>query len=100
MRIILMCSMLALTLPAAFASSPAAWDELYRSSSQACLQKSGLRDARILEGPITFSGAVLYRIGGIWPQAHMQGKIGKVYCLHPYPDGAPEIAESLRMPAH
>jgi len=29
-----------------------------------------------------------------WPQAHMQGKTGKVYCLHPYPNGEPEIVDA------
>lgn len=77
----------------ASASSPDAWQELYRTTGQACLQASRLKDAKLIGAPVTFAHAVLYRINGVWPQAHMKGKKAKVYCLHPYPDGTPEIVE-------
>lgn len=94
MRNILMFSALAAVASAANASSPDAWNDLYRTTSQSCLNKSGLKNARVIEGPVTFSHAVLYKIRGVWPQPHMKGKTGKVYCVHPYPDGAPEIGEA------
>lgn len=75
------------------ASSSDEWEHLKQETRLACLAQSGLRQARVLEGPVIFSNRVLYRIGGIWPQPHMKGKAGKVYCLHPYPDGKLEIAE-------
>ena len=84
---------MAILSPAAHASSDAAWNKLKDDTRKACLAESGFRQARVLEGPVMFSHAVLYRIGGIWPQKHMHGKAGKMYCLHPFPDGKPEIAE-------
>lgn len=75
------------------ASSPGAWNDLYQQTAHACLAKSELKKARIIEGPAVFSHAVLYRIKGTWPQPHMRGKVADVYCLHPYPKGTPEIVE-------
>lgn len=77
----------------AAASSPDAWKDLYRKTGSACLQASGLKHAKLMGEPVTFRHAVLYRINGVWPQAHMKEKKAKVYCLHPYPDGEPEIME-------
>lgn len=76
-----------------YASSPDAWQQLYRQTGEACLQASGVKKARLVGAPVTFSHAVLYRINGVWPQAHMKGKKARLYCLHPYPEGAPEIVE-------
>lgn len=75
------------------ASSADQWEKLKADTRAACLSESGFKQAKVLEGPIIFSNRVLYRIGGIWPQKHMKGKSGKVYCLHPYPDGKAEIVE-------
>ncbi len=82
-------------MPAAsvHASSADEWAKLKAETRAACLSQSGFKQAKVLEGPIIFSNRVLYRIGGIWPQKHMKGKSGKVYCLHPYPDGKAEIVE-------
>ena len=77
----------------AHASSADEWAKLKADTRAACLSESGFRQPKVLEGPIIFSNRVLYRIGGIWPQQHMKGKSGKVYCLHPYPDGKAEIVE-------
>lgn len=75
----------------ATASSPDAWNDLYRNTGTACLKSSGLKHAKLIGEPVTFRQAILYRINGIWPQAHMKGKKAKLYCLHPYPEGEPEI---------
>lgn len=75
------------------ASSADQWKKLKADTRATCLAESGFRQAKVLEGPIIFSNRVLYRIGGIRPQPHAKGKAGKVYCLHPYPDGRPEIVE-------
>ncbi len=81
-------------LTSALASSPDAWQALHSKTADACLRKSALKKPKIVEGPVLFSGAVLYRIKGTWSQPHMKGKTGKVYCLHPYPDGAAEIVDA------
>lgn len=94
MRHILFAAILAACSMSAMASSPEAWDALYSSTKQACLQKSALKNPKVIEGPVLFAGDILYKIRGKWPQAHMQGKTGKVYCLHPYPNGAPEIVDA------
>ncbi|MBF8178045.1 MAG: hypothetical protein K2Y13_01510 [Burkholderiaceae bacterium] len=94
MRHILVFAAFAFLNVSAHASSPDAWDALYKSTQQACLQKSGLKNAKLIEGPVLFAGDILYKIRGKWPQAHMQGKTGKVYCLHPYPNGEPEIVDA------
>ncbi|RBA24437.1 hypothetical protein EV677_0083 [Herminiimonas fonticola] len=78
----------------ASASSPDAWQVLYDTTAHACLKKSELKKARVVEGPLLFSNTILYKIKGVWPQAHMKGKTGKVYCLHPYPNGEPEIVDA------
>ncbi|MFJ7567900.1 hypothetical protein ACIQW9_13160 [Herminiimonas sp. NPDC097707] len=67
---------------------------MYKQTADACLKKSGLKKTKIMEGPVLFSGSILYRIKGTWPQPHMKGKTGKVYCLHPYPNGEPEIVDA------
>lgn len=76
-----------------YASSPDAWQQLYQQTGEACLQASGVKKAKLVGAPVTFSHAVLYRINGVWPQAHMKDKKAKLYCLHPYPNGMPEIVE-------
>lgn len=78
----------------ASASSPDAWKVLYDTTADACLKQSGLKKPKVVEGPVLFSNAILYKIKGTWPQAHMKGKKGKVYCSHPYPNGAPEIVDA------
>lgn len=77
------------------ASSDAAWNTLFAETRAACLKQSGLKTPRVNQGPVQFSGAIVYRITGFWPQAHMKGRRGTVYCLHPYPGGKAEIAESM-----
>ncbi len=78
----------------AHASSPDAWKVLYDATATACLKQSGLKKPKVIEGPVLFSSTILYKIKGTWPQAHMKGKTGKVYCLHPYPNGEPEIVDA------
>lgn len=94
MRRILLTGVLAAIAGSAWASSPEAWQALYDQTAQACLQKSALKDARIVDGPVVFNKAIVYRIKGIQPQGN--GQVGSVYCLHPYPEGTPEVAESIR----
>jgi len=77
----------------AHASSPDAWQDLYRKTGDACLQKSGLKKPKLIEGPVLFAHEVLYKVKGNWPQPHMKNKVGAVYCLHPYPEGEPEIVD-------
>ncbi len=67
----------------ASASSSDAWQVLYDTTAHACLKKSGLKKAKVIEGPLLFSNAILYKIRGVWPQAHMKGKTGKVLRMHP-----------------
>lgn len=78
----------------AWASSEASWNALYERTGKACLKKSGLKDPVINGDRVVFGKHILYRIDGTYPQAHMQGKTGSVYCLHPYPKGRPEIADA------
>ena len=90
----LFSAMACMPATSAWASSPDAWQALYKQTADACLKKSALKKPKIVEGPVLFSSAILYRIKGGWPQPHMKGKTGKVYCLHPYPDGAAEIVDA------
>ncbi|CAL60373.1 hypothetical protein HEAR0138 [Herminiimonas arsenicoxydans] len=76
------------------ASSPDAWKVLYDATATACVKQSGLKKPRVIEGPVLFSNVILYKIKGTWQQAHMKGRAGKVYCLHPYPNGEPEIVDA------
>ncbi len=98
MRRVFLCGIfpvvVCMTAASAFASSPDAWQALRLATADACLKKSGLKKPKIVEGPVLFSGAVLYRIKGNWPQPYMKGRVGKVYCLHPYPNGAVEIVDA------
>lgn len=98
MQRILLTAILAAAASSAVASSPEAWQELYDNTAKACLQKSTLKDPRIVDGPVVFSGAIVYRIKGLLPQTNgqMSGQINSEYCLHPYPKGEPEIAEGMR----
>lgn len=77
----------------ALASHKGLWNKIRQDTRRACLEASEFKDPKILEGPLMFTSAVMYRVGGVWPQAHMDGQSGKVYCLHPYPKGKPEIIE-------
>ncbi|GGI55307.1 hypothetical protein [Oxalicibacterium solurbis] len=94
MRRILLTGVLAMAVGGVWASSPEAWQALYNQTAQACLKKSVLKDARIVDGPVVFNNAIVYRIKGIQPQGN--GQVSSAYCLHPYPDGSPEVAESTR----
>ncbi|WP_395825257.1 hypothetical protein [Collimonas sp.] len=93
MRYVTLLGLLFAASGAAFASSSDSWNKLQADTRKACLAKSGFKQATVVEGPVMFANAVLYRIGGTWPQPHMKGKYGKVYCLHPFPKGEPEISE-------
>lgn len=85
---------LLLVSASAFASSDAAWQALYERTEKACVKKSALKDAHAVGERVVFSKAILYRIEGTYPQPHMNAQKGTVYCLHPYPKGRAEIAES------
>lgn len=91
---LILCSLLLAACATASASTDAAWKSLFAQTRAACIQASGLKTPKVALGPIQFSSAIAYRINGTWPQAHMKGRRGTVYCLHPYPDGKPEIAEA------
>ncbi|MDQ7968968.1 MAG: hypothetical protein REI95_04930 [Oxalicibacterium faecigallinarum] len=93
MKKILLMAVLASAMTNVFASSDAAWEALYARTEKACLKKSNLNDPQVVGERIVFGKHILYRVEGIYPQAHMQGKKGSVYCLHPYPKGRPEIAD-------
>jgi hypothetical protein len=93
MRVIFFLLLLLASSSSVLASSSGAWHTLQADTRKACLAKSGLKKAKVIEGPIMFANTVLYRIGGTWPQPHMNGKYGKVYCLHRFPQGEPEIGE-------
>jgi hypothetical protein len=93
MQRILLTGILVATASSALASSPDAWQALYDTTAKACLQKSALKDPRIVDGPVVFSGTIVYRIKGLVPQ--MSGQVSSEYCQHPYPKGEPEIAESI-----
>lgn len=93
MRRILLTGILIATTSGAWASSSEAWQALYDQTAQACLKNSTLKDPRIVDGPVVFNSAIVYRIKGLQPQGN--GQVTSAYCLHPYPNGTPEIAESI-----
>ena len=67
------------------AASPAAYEELDKTSSLACLNASGFRDAAFAPAPLRFSdkmGVDARLITGTYPQAHMKGRQGMVLCLY------------------
>ena len=94
MKKILLMILLATGATTVFASSEAAWDALYERTEKACLKKSALNDPQVVGERVVFGKHILYRVEGIYPQAHMKGQKGSVYCLHPYPKGRPEIADA------
>jgi len=79
MRYLILLGVLLAASGLASASSGEAWNKLQADTRKACLAKSGFKNAKVVEGPVMFANAVLYRIGGNWPQPHMKGKYGKVY---------------------
>lgn len=69
----------------ALAASSAAYNELDKASSLACLNASGFRDAAFAPAPLRFSdkiGVDARLITGTYPQSHMKGKQGMVLCLY------------------
>ena len=94
MKKILLMTLLAVGSTTAFASSDAAWEALYARTEKACLKKSALTDPKVVGERVIFGKHILYRVEGTYPQAHMKGAKGSMYCLHPYPKGRPEIADA------
>lgn len=85
----------AIALPAA-ASTGQAWEESAQAVRAACIQASGLREARLASKLAIFDDtiaqtAVLVR--GRAPQPHMQGVSLQVLCLYDRRSGQARVAE-------
>ncbi len=64
-------------VPAAQASSPEAWKELYANASAACVKASPLSGTKVRVETGDFAGAVLLIVDG----RHPNGTRGTAYCL-------------------
>lgn len=75
-----------------FASSPDAWQELWKKSEAACIKASGLKQGKsnVL---VDFEGAVMRIVEGRYPQPHMNNLPGTMYCLYDKKTGKTEISE-------
>ncbi len=93
MRYFSLLGFLAIVSGSLSASSTDEWNKLQMNTRKSCLAKSELKNSKVIGGPIMFSHAVLYRVSGTWPQPHMKGKSAEIYCLHPFPQGEPEISQ-------
>ena len=65
-------------VPAAQASSPEAWKELYDKAQAACVNASALSGAKVRGETADFAGAVLLIVDG----RHPNGTRGTSYCLY------------------
>lgn len=74
------------------ASSPDAWQELWKKSEAACIKASGLREGKsnVL---VDFDTSVMRIVEGRYPQPHMNNAMGTTYCLYDKKTGKTEIAE-------
>lgn len=77
----------------ALASSPDAWDALFRKAGQACLRQSELKSAKVSGQPVDFSAAVLVIVEGRWPQPHMKDARARFACLYDKKTGRAEAQE-------
>jgi hypothetical protein len=75
-----------------FASSPDAWEELWKKSEAACLKASSLKQAKS-NVVLDFEAVVVRVVNGRFPQPHMNNAPTTVYCLYDKKTGKTEIAE-------
>jgi hypothetical protein len=80
----------------ALASSPDAWDALFRKAGEACRKASDLKEAKVAGNPIDFQDSVLVIVDGRWPQPHMKNAKARFACLYGKRTGK---AEAQEMPA-
>lgn len=89
---VLLCSAFLASAGGAFASSPDAWDDLWKKSEAACLKASKLRQAKS-NVVLDFEAVVVRVVNGRHPQPHLKNLPGTVYCLYDKKSGKTEIAE-------
>ncbi|MQA55141.1 hypothetical protein [Pseudomonas piscis] len=80
----------------AHASSDQAWAELEQAMQRACVQASGLKDAKPLGPGTQFDDRVGYSallLQGQYPQKHMQGRNGIELCLYHRPSRKAVVSE-------
>ncbi len=82
---------------AAQASSEQAWQEHDDQLKARCLAASQLQETQVAGLPVLFDDAVGYTallLSGRYPQAHMQGRMGRELCLYDRRSGQARIAEA------
>jgi hypothetical protein len=77
----------------ALASSPAAWEALFRKAGEACVKASELKQAKVAGRPVDFQGSVLVIVDGRWPQPHMKDAPARFACLYGKKTGKAETRE-------
>ncbi|MCA3667757.1 MAG: hypothetical protein INF10_01310, partial [Methylobacterium sp.] len=77
----LLCPAFVASAIPAFASSPDAWEELWKKSEAACLQASSLKQAKS-NVVLDFEAVVVRVVNGRFPQPHMNNAATTVYCLY------------------
>jgi len=78
------------------ASTPEAWAQAEREAAQACQEAAGLSEPTVAGNPVVFddaSGQTAVVIEGRYPQAHMQGREGRVLCLYDRISGLAHVAQ-------
>lgn len=76
------------------ASSPAAWADLFKRASAACVKASALTKAKAVT-PVDFTDKVLVIVDGQWPQPHMKNAAARFVCLY---DKRARTAEASELP--
>lgn len=72
-------------IPAARASSPAAWAQLEKDTAAACAKASDLKDPVVHPATVRFDDAVgidARWVTGAWKPAHMKGAKTSMLCLY------------------
>lgn len=93
--IVVVVSALAGAAMPASAASPDAWAELWKAASTACINASGLKEAKAGK-PIDFADKVLVTIDGRWPQPHMKNAAARFACLYDKKAKTAEANEVMR----
>lgn len=94
-RLVAALLMLGIACIPAQASSPDAWNELWKKSEAACLKAAQLNKAKV-QAPVDFEAVVLRVVTGQYPQPHMKNASGTVYCLYSKATGKAEISSPSR----
>jgi hypothetical protein len=75
----------AAAIPAARASSPAAWAQLEKETAAACAKASDLKDPVVHPATVRFDDSVgidARWVTGVWKPAHMKGAKTSMLCLY------------------